>query len=258
MDNVEHANFKRFLSAIRRYAGDAKSSDLLIAQHEAIACYYAPIDWKNPKAKVMVLGITPGQTQANNALKCAQYNLARGADPDCVLAEAKREGAFSGAMRPNLVTMLDHIGLNRWLGLRTCGDMFGAASELLQSASVLPYPVYVNGDNYNGTPNPVRTKFLSDLVLEHFVPFLDAVPEAVIVPLGPVPTKVVEWLAGLGKVSRRRILSGLPHPSGANAERIAYFVGTKKRQTLSAKTDPAKLDAARARLMASVSELPRY
>ena len=34
----------------------------------------------------------------------------------------------------------------------------------------------------------------------------------------------------------------MPHPSGANAERIAYFLGRKSREALCAKTDPAKLD----------------
>lgn len=44
----------------------------------------------------------------------------------------------------------------------------------------------------------------------------------------------------------------IPHPSGANAERIAYLLGQKPRDRLSAKTDPTRLDAARASLEAKL------
>ena len=44
----------------------------------------------------------------------------------------------------------------------------------------------------------------------------------------------------------------IPHPSGANAERIAYFLGQKPRDRLSAKTDPTRIDAARASLEAKL------
>ncbi|CAB4824516.1 unannotated protein [freshwater metagenome] len=64
-------------------------------------------------------------------------------------------------------------------------------------------------------------------------------PNAVWVPLGPAPA------SALAMLSRDGVLDGLPHPSGANGERIAYFLGRKERQYLSAKTNAAKLDAAR-------------
>ena len=47
----------------------------------------------------------------------------------------------------------------------------------------------------------------------------------------------------------------MPHPSGANAERISYFLGRKPRERLSAKTDPHKLDGARAVAGASRSAI---
>lgn len=54
---------------------------------------------------------------------------------------------------------------------------------------------------------------------------------------------------------RRRVLSGLPHPSGANAERIAFFLGRKHREDLSTKVDPEKLITARAGLVGKISAL---
>jgi hypothetical protein len=64
-------------------------------------------------------------------------------------------------------------------------------------------------------------------------------------------------LAGRGLIERARILAGLPHPSGANAERIAYFLGRKPRESLSRVTDPDALDAAKARLLAQVLQARR-
>ncbi|MDP1740934.1 MAG: hypothetical protein Q8L50_07565 [Polaromonas sp.] len=43
----------------------------------------------------------------------------------------------------------------------------------------------------------------------------------------------------------------LPHPSLANSERIAYFMGGKARAALSAKTNPVKLDATKSALIAT-------
>lgn len=45
------------------------------------------------------------------------------------------------------------------------------------------------------------------------------------------------------------------HPSGANAERIAYFLGRKSRSALSAKTNPDKLDRAREEMIRKVLAL---
>jgi hypothetical protein len=41
------------------------------------------------------------------------------------------------------------------------------------------------------------------------------------------------------------VLAGLPHPSGANAERISYFLGRKSKEALSSKTNATKIDEAK-------------
>lgn len=103
-------------------------------------------------ARVVVVGITPGKLQAHNALAEAARQLRAGASVDEMLAKARRAAAFSGPMRTNLVAMLDCVGLHRWLRLPSCSDLFGSASQLLQCASVLPYPVFASGKHYNGSP----------------------------------------------------------------------------------------------------------
>jgi hypothetical protein len=79
---------------------------------------------------------------------------------------------------------------------------------------------------------------------------------SVVVPLGPVPTRVIEGLCARDLVGSRRVLSGLPHPSGANAERIAYFLGRKDRSLLSNRTSASSLDASKVRIIERVQQMP--
>jgi hypothetical protein len=245
---MQSANFSRFADSIRHYDGNPQSADLYLASDGALSAYYAPFDALNNAARIVLVGITPGKTQAHNALVAARDQLQRGASHEAALRAAKATGAFSGGMRSNLVAMLDRIGLAQRLGFQSCGALFGGSSQVLQTASVLPFPVFVNGANYNGTPDPLKSAFLRGMVVEHFEPIVRALPDALYVPLGPVPAKVLEWLRLEGKLHSNRVLAGLPHPSGANAERIAYFLGKKARQDLSTKTDPNRLDEALNRL----------
>lgn len=161
---------------------------------------------------------------------------------------AKRTGAFSGAMRPNLVALLDCIGLNCWLGLSSCDELFGFAANLVQTTSVLRNPVFVEGKNYNGTPNMTKHSLLQDQLTSYFGEDVKSLPNAIFVPLGNKVAEALHYLASQGLLSREQIIDGLPHPSGANAERIAYFLGRKKRNMLSVKTNPDKLDQAREKL----------
>lgn len=249
------STFTKYQSAIKFYAGNPCTPDLLLAKDGALSVYYAPFEWVNPQARVVLVGITPGKTQAANALSEAKHAIHTGCSDAEVLRRAKATGAFSGAMRPNLVALLDAVGLQKWLGLTSCGELFGSAAGMLQTASVLQFPVFVDGENYNGTPDPTKHPLLQVLVAQHFGKMSAQLPNAVFVPLGPVPSKVLAWLATQRAMDLSQVLDGLPHPSGANAERIKYFLGQKPRSELSAKTDPDKLDAAKAALISAVSQL---
>ncbi len=102
----------------------------------------------------------------------------------------------------------------------------------------------------------LRQPLLRDHLLKYFGEDVRALPDAVYVPLGDKVAEALHFLAGQGMQSSNQILDGLPHPSGANAERIAYFLGKKPKNALSAKTDPKKLDAARELMRQKVNALP--
>lgn len=245
----------KYQQAILNFRGDCQDDSLLLRKEGKLSAYYAPIEYVNPAARLVIVGITPGATQAINALGEAQRQLRAGADLETVLREAKRFAAFSGSMRPNLIDLLDHIGINSWLGVASCASLFEGSHKLVQTSSAFTFPVFVEGENYSSAPDPVATPFLRDQFLTHFVPMAKQLPGAVFVPLGPLVTKVLAWAKREGQLPDAQILDGLPHPSSSNVERIQYFLRRKARERLSIKTDPVKLDAARERLLAQVATL---
>lgn len=245
----------RTLSASDLAGAPTLDDKLRLAQDGDIKVCYAPFEHINPRARVVIVGITPGRTQMLNALREARRQLDIGSDLDTTLAAAKQTGAFSGAMRPNLVNLLDRIGLNRLLKIPSCEALFGSAAHLVQTTSVLRNPVFVRGGNYNGTPNMTRHPLLREQLVSHFGEDVKALPNALFVPLGDKVGEALHFLADRGMMDRNRILDGLPHPSGANAERIAYFLGNKNRSALSAKTNADKLDQARDEMIRRVSAM---
>jgi hypothetical protein len=254
---MQTSQIHRFTQAVLDFDGDASAQRLLIDREGDLAAYYAPFDWVNPQARLVVMGITPGRTQAVNALTRAQAELRAGATAEQALVAAKRAGAFSGPMRSNLVSMLNKVGVNRWLGVECCELLFESRPELWQTSSVLPFPVFRAGENYNGTPKITSTPFLRRMVVDHFVPLARTLPNAMLLPLGPVPATVLNWLVDEGLLPKTRVLPGLLHPSAASNERIQYFLGTSTRSAPSIKTNLPKIMDARQALTMAVAELPR-
>ena len=90
----------------------------LILEHSGpLTVSYAPFEHIQRNARVVIVGSTPGAQQASNALIELRRSLLVGTEVETCLATAKAFASFSGPMRRNLVDMLDHIGLARWLGI---------------------------------------------------------------------------------------------------------------------------------------------
>ena len=253
--------FDRYADAIRALdlAGISTPADIpkhfLLANEGRYRSYYIPFESVNRAARVVVVGISPGFVQWKNAMREAQRRMAAGASTDEVLVAARQAGAFSGAIRPNFVALLDAIGVQRWLGIASCATLFDADAGLVHIGAILRHPVFVNGKNYSGTPAMPRHAFLREETLRYFAHEAAMLPDAVYIPMGASVGAGLDWLAAQGVLGADRILHGLPHPSGANAERVAYFLGRKDRSTLSGKTNGAQLDAARQALQAQMAGL---
>lgn len=221
-----------------------------------IEMVYAPFDHVNRHARLVIVGLTPGKQQAVNALRAAHNALGAGLNDADAAERAKVYASFSGPMRRNLVSMLDSVGIARWLGLATTASLWGQDASLIHFTSALRYPVFVDGENWSGAPDMIRNMPMREWLETYTGSELAMLDNAVFVPLGPKVAAGLQHLAVRGMISADRILDGLPHPSGANAERIAYFVGSKPAERLSAKTNPVTIDAARALLCDKVAKLP--
>ena len=230
-------------------------SRLLLSRSKDIVVSYAPFEYIEQGAKVVIVGITPGEQQARNALLEARRQLILGANYGTAIEKAKVFASFSGPMRTNLIAMLDHVGLHRWAGLGSMAELWDGRSDLVHFTSALRYPVFVNGDNYSGQPSMTATPVLRELLDTCLREEAVALSKAIWIPLGPKATQRIEWIIQQGVLDRNNVLIGLPHPSGASGERIKYFLGQKHRSDLSAKTEPVRLDAARERLTAQIMSL---
>jgi hypothetical protein len=247
----------RTLSKSDLLAEIERPKKLLIASQKVrgrqIDIAYAAFDHVNQDADVVIVGLTPGRQQMTNALIEAQRCLLDGIGDQEAMMSAKIFASFSGPMRTNLIAMLDSVGVSQALGLSSTASLWGRDSKRVHFTSALRYPVFVDGKNFSGAPSTLSTPILRTHLMQWFANEMATLPNAVFIPLGPKVTAAVETVANHLGLSNNRILSGLPHPSGANAERIAFFLGRKSRGHLSTKVDPERLLTARASLDAKIA-----
>lgn len=251
-------HFAQYKSLLQQYSFEelSQSTQLQLANYDQLTSYYTPFEYVNRNAKVVLVGITPGRMQWKNALQAAKQALQQDLTDDAVLAYAKQQGAFSGPIRNNLVKILDHIGLHNKLGIHSTHALFHESQHLVHMTAILPHAIFVNGKNYTGTsPNMLKNAFLYQQIEQYFLPQIQALPHALYIPLGQSVIDVLMHLCSLGYLKSEQILQGFPHPSGANAERIQYFLGLKQRANLSRVTDPLKIDQAKNQLLKQMQNL---
>ncbi|MGB3312862.1 MAG: hypothetical protein WBB85_00455 [Albidovulum sp.] len=220
---------------------------LLIESAGGISVYYAPFEYINESARIVLVGITPGPTQMENANKAARVARTNGQSIADTLRLAKQTAGFSGEpMRSNLIGQLNHWGVHDWLGLQDSAELFSTAQHLVQSTSLLRYPVFKDGKDYAGSPSMTKNLLLRKQLLEHFVEEVRNLKDALFFSLGPKVQGVLDELATTGILPRDRIVDGLLHPSPNNTYRINYLLGNRRGPLVHA-TNPAPYDEGRTR-----------
>ena len=253
--NVQFSDYKQIIHQHRLQ--DLLNTDLLkIAESGPLHSFYSPFDAINPNAKIVIVGIAPGKLQWRNAVTACKEALEQGYSDNEALRIAKVTGAFSGPIRHNLIRILDHVSLHEKIHIATTGELFSQQQHLVQHTSVLRQCILNNGKNYTGTsPNMLRNAFLRQHVEHYFITQIQNLPDALYIPLGQSVIEVLHYLSSLGYLSQNQILDGFPHPSGANAERIQYFLNLKTKDQLSNKTNPEKIDQAKQQLIEKLERL---
>ncbi|MFC7680743.1 uracil-DNA glycosylase family protein [Paenibacillus sp. GCM10028914] len=224
LDQYKHA--LRSLPKDRMLAKeDLLVDDLLMARSGKLEMYYAPHnEYINPSARVMIIGLTPGLTQMRTAIQAAKVVMDKGLSDEEICRTAKEAARFAGTMRSNLIDMLNGIGLDRYLNISSCDELFRDQQKLLHTTSLLGFPVFVEKNNYSGThPNLLSNPFLKQTALASICEELDHIKPVLLIPLGKIVESVLHHLVAAGKLNADQCLWGFPHPSGANGHRHKQF-----------------------------------
>ncbi|WP_297635002.1 hypothetical protein [uncultured Clostridium sp.] len=212
--------------------------DLLVERDGNIEIYYAPHnEYLNAKAKIFIVGITPGFQQMSKAISTARIDLEEGKSIEEIQYDCKAAARFSGSLRKNMINMLDSVGLNKICGVESCLELFGEKDNLLHTVSLIPYPVFVKKKNYTGhTPKLLKSQFLMKYVQGNFMDELKRIENfksILLVPLGKAVEEVLYKLSEENIIDENQILKGFPHPSGANVNRLKDL--EKNRESLEKK-----------------------
>lgn len=93
--------------------------------------------------------------------------------------------------------------------------------------SLIPYSVFVNKKNYSGhTPNLIKNEFLMNYVYENYIKeygSLENKEQVLLIPLGKAVEEVLARLEAERRIGNHQILTGFPHPSGANVNCLTQF-----------------------------------
>ncbi|PUB09913.1 hypothetical protein [Paenisporosarcina sp. OV554] len=236
MSIADYSKFQTYKNLIQSlpvpFIDEALINDQFLLEKDEkkkLEIYYAPFEYVNEHAKVVIVGITPGLHQMKKSYSTVLNVMDQQLSDEEVLHEVKKNSSFEGPMRKNLIQMLDELGLNDYLGLSSSSELFETASHMVQTMSVLPYPVFYNGKNYNGSiPNILKTEVLQRHILDYTAGELNKLNDALIIPLGVNVSKVIMYLADHGYLNKESILNGFPHPSGGNGHRHKQFAANKE------------------------------
>jgi hypothetical protein len=229
-------NIQKYIKAIENLPNkkmfvlsDLLSNDFLVEEDENLSIFYAPFDFINKNAKIIIIGITPGFTQMEIAIRNTKNNLLLGKSFNSITKHIKENVAFAGQMRNNMITMFDDLGLNKLLDLKSCNLLFDKKyAGLTHMTSVIRYPVFRNGKDYTGhSPEILKSNMLKKYVQNIFLNELKCIKYSIIIPLGSAVSNVLKWISEEYYNINDKCLFDFPHPSGANGHRIKKFIQKK-------------------------------
>jgi len=173
-------------------------------------------DYVNPKAEVVIVGITPGNSQ--------QKGSREGMSP----REIKRKFAFAGTLRKNMVRMLDYIGLNSLLRIDTCASLWEQDFDRVEMTSLLKDATYVVGKSgktmFKDTEIIAKSKELSEKYENGFVRDCEQYKQAkLFVACGQGVYDELMKLKERGVITAPVV--AIAHPSGNNGVRVLYYMG---------------------------------
>ena len=217
----------KYLDQIKALKEINKSSiinnNFLISSEDDIEIFYAPFDYLNSDAKIMIVGITPGFQQMQQSFEVINEGRS--------LKDVKDLSSFKGSMRTTLVKYLDELEINKILKVSSCESLFNKNNKYLHTTSLVKYPVFDKGKNYSGA-NVLKKRILLDFIEKNFLEELKTLNKCIIIPLGKTVSSTIEYLDNKYDLKLSCFLKGFPHPSGANAKKNIQFEENKMNMKL--------------------------
>ena len=196
------------------------NNKFLINKEGNIKIYYAPFDYVNSKAKIMIVGITPGLQQMLQSFQVINDGKS--------LKEVKDLSSFKGSMRTTLIKYMNALKVNKKLKIKSCESLFDLHSKYLHTTSLVKYPVFDKGRNYAGS-NILKKELLLNFIEKNFLKELKIHQNSIIIPLGNTVSSTIRYLNEKYNLKLSCFLEGFPHPSGANARKNIQFKENKSR-----------------------------
>jgi hypothetical protein len=201
--------------------------ELLVGREGRLSVFYAPFDSTSSRARIVLLGLTPGWQQMRIAIETYRAVREQGESVDNAQRAVKAAASFAG-MRSRIAGWLDELEVNRAVGVASSAELFDDPWRL-HTTSLVRYPVFVGEAmaNYRGvSPRPEVSTLLRSIITGLLLPELGSLPQALIVPMGAA---VARALVSLEVPFLDRCLIGFPHPSGANGWANRQFAENRDR-----------------------------
>jgi exonuclease I len=173
-------------------------------------------DYVNPKAEVVIVGITPGNSQQ------------KGNREGLSSQEIKRKYAFAGTLRKNMVSMLDYIGVNNLLGINSCNSLWKKDFDRVEMTSLLKDATYIVGKSgktmFKDTEMIAKSEELTEKFENGFVKDCQHYKRArLFVACGQGVYNELMKLKERGVITAPVV--AIAHPSGNNGVRVLYYMG---------------------------------
>jgi hypothetical protein len=197
-----------------------------------IEILWAPFDYVNEAANLVIVGVTPGPTQARRSYEAVRCASATGENPEAELQRIKAETSFRGeVIEPNLKSLLEHSGLAERAGINDVDGLWTSEASKVHFTSTVRYPAFVNGEMFNNQIDSLGHPELRRYVETFLADELARVPKhAVIAALGQKGPRIVRHAASVAKIDPQRVIA-LPHPSGSATGAVRDYLSTTRTKS---------------------------
>lgn len=262
-----HDSYSKLVGRLNSEGTRAVAADpIIIDEDQRYRVQYIPFEYVNVDARLVMVGITPGNNQVDGSYATLNQRANSGEAKEDILCAIKRDNSFGGkGMKPNLLKMMRHFEFEKFLGIGDVEEIWGESDHLFQATSVVPNAAFKRAKKagvqvwkmFAGSFEEVMgVQMLRQQFESVFVPsVLSMNPQALYVGLGPTPTDALQYCVNQGYIRPDQFLGSLAHPSSSSGSQVGYYLREVARSDFNPR-DPVLsrvgwLDAAYMRMNAS-------